>query len=137
MQKLTLAALLVFVIGVACAASPADDLKKRKDEKYLSLIQLIADPDKYNGEYVSIGGYLALSREIENSLYIDENSYRHGMPNSIAIDFEESLPEIRQRARELDQGYIIVAGRFKAGATALSLGELKEVYYIAPASTVK
>lgn len=137
MQRLNLAMLLAFFIAAACVASPADDLKKRKDEKYLSLIQLIADPDKYHGDYVSIGGYLALSREIENSLYLDENSYRHSMPNSIAINFEGSPPEIKERAKELDRGYVIVAGRFKSGATALSLGELKEVYYIAPAPAVE
>lgn len=136
MQRLTIAVLLAFFIGVACASSPVDDLKKRKDEKYLSLIQLIADPDKYDGDYVSIGGYLTLSREIESSLYLDENSYRHGMPNSIAIDFEDSPQEVKKRAKELNQGYVIVAGHFKAGATALSLGELRGIYYIAPAPAI-
>lgn len=135
MRNLSFAALLVFAFGVACAAPPAADLHKRKDEKYLSIIQLIADPEKYDGNYVSIGGYLVLSREYENSLHLDENSYRSGMPNSIAIDFKSSTPSIQNRAEELDRHYIIVAGHFKAGVTAFSLGELQEVYYIAPAST--
>lgn len=136
MRSLIFVALAVFGIGAVFSAPSADDeLHKRKDEKYVSLIQLIADPDKFNGSNVSVGGYLVLSREYEHSIYLDEDANRSGMTaNSIAISFDSSSAAIQKRAKELDRKYVIIAGRFKAGNTIFSVGELEDVYYIAPAA---
>lgn len=120
------------VAGIACAAPP--ELEKRPDEKYVSLIQLIANPDAFDGRYVSVSGYLTLSDEYESSLFLDENSYSSGLSaNSVAIDLESSKGEIQKRAKERDRKYVVVAGRFKAGPTAFSGGTLQGVYYLAPA----
>lgn len=137
----TLACLLL--LGLTNAVSggklevPEDQrwlLEKRQDEQSISLIRLIASPEAYDGKYVSVQGYLALSDDYEHSLFLDENAYRAGLTaNTIAVDLDGSSPETRARARERDRQYVNIAGRFKAGSTAFSGGMLESIYYVAPA----
>ncbi len=125
--------LVLVAVGVACAAPP--EIEKRSDERYVSLIQLIANPSAFDGKNVSVGGYLMLRDEYENTLFLDENAHRSGMwANSIAIDLESSAPKMRQRANEQDKSYVLIAGRFKAGPTAFSGGQLEAIYRISSAT---
>ena len=39
-----------------------------------------------------------------------------------------------QRAKEQDRKYVIIAGRFKAGPTAFTGGQLQEVYRLSSAT---
>lgn len=95
---------------------------------------IVANPEAYDGKHVNVGGYLVLRDEYENSLSLDENSHRSGMwANSVAIDFQDSSAEIKERARHQDRKYVVVTGRFVAGSTAFSLGKLQDIYYLVPA----
>lgn len=108
-------------------------LVKRPDELNVSLIQLIANPGSFDGKYVYVGGYLELSEEYENSLFLDENSARSGMTaNSIAVELNSASPEIQKRAKELDHTYVFVAGRLRVGNTAFSGATLEEIYQFIP-----
>lgn len=123
--------LVLLATGAACAAPP--EIEKRPDEQSISMIELIANPDKFEGKNVDVGGYLVLSDDYENSLFLDENAHRSGMSaNAIAIDLEGSSPAIQKRAKELDQRYVFIAGRFKSGPTAFSGGQLQGVYRFIP-----
>lgn len=127
--------LFTLIFGAACAAPP--EIAKKQDQRSVSIIQLIANPDEFDGKNVDVGGYLEMNDEYEHTLFLDENAMRNGMSaNSIAISFDAFSPALKKRAKELNHGYVIVAGRFKAGPTAFSWGELEEVYYVAPASPV-
>lgn len=131
-MRIFLSLVLAFFICSACAGN-VPEVVKRKNEQYVSIIELIANPEKFDGKYVSVGGYLALSREYENSLFLDDNSYLAGMAaNSIAVSFDDSTTLLRKNAEELDKSYVSIAGLFKAGATVFSCGELQEVYRISP-----
>lgn len=123
------ALLLTLLAGIGGAFAAPPKIEKRSDEVNVSLIQLIANPAAFDGKNVSIGGYLTLRGEYENSLFLDENAYRSGMwANAIAVDLKSSKPAIKERAKQQDRKYVLVAGRFKAGPTAFSGGQLQEVY---------
>ncbi len=137
----SLACLLLF--GLVSAVSggklevPEDQrwlLEKRSDEQSISLIRLIANPEAFDGKYVSVQGYLTLSDDYEHSLFLDENAYRAGLTaNTVAVDLDGSSEETKARARERNRQYVNIAGRFKAGPTSFSSGKLENVYYLAPA----
>ncbi|HEX7026050.1 MAG TPA: hypothetical protein VF268_02325, partial [Gammaproteobacteria bacterium] len=123
-MRILLSLVMMFSLSAACAAN-VPEVVKRKDERYVSIIELIANPEKFDGQYVSVGGYLTLSREYEHSLFLDENSYLSGMAaNSIAVSFASSAVSIQKKAEELDNRYVSIAGLFKAGTTVFSYGEL-------------
>ena len=81
--------LVLVIVGMAYAAPP--EIEKQPDEKYVSLIQLIANPEAFDGKNVSVGGYLTLRNEYEHALFFDENAHRSGMwANAVAVDLENS-----------------------------------------------
>jgi hypothetical protein len=121
-----------FVVdGMAVSASEGQPhrFEKHVDEQSVSLIQLIANPEAFDGKRVVVGGFLVLRDEYEHSLFVDENAHRASLTaNSVAADFDGSSTEIQARARQLDRRYVVVTGRFKAGATAFSGGKLEGIY---------
>jgi hypothetical protein len=128
-------ALLLLLQGFALAAEPASPpapgLEKRPDELNVSIIQLIANPGAFDGKYVAVGGYLDLSDEYENSLFLDENSSRAGMSaNSIAIDLDQSSSDIQTQMHSYDQHYVIIAGKFEHRQSIFSGGRLVAVYRV-------
>jgi hypothetical protein len=128
-------ALLILLATSAASAGPPE-LTKYADEQSISIIQLIANPDRFDGKRVEVGGYLELRDEYEHSLFLDKSSLQSGMSaNSVAVDLETSPTVIMTRARQLNRSYVSLAGRFKAGSTAFSAGKLSEIYYIAPVSS--
>lgn len=133
----------LLLLGITSAVSggklqvPEDQqwlLEKRTDEKSISLIRLIANPEAFDGQYVAVQGYLALSDDYEHSLFLDENAYRVGLTaNTVAVDLDGSSVDIKARAKKRDRQYVNITGRFKAVPTSFSSGKLENVYYLAPA----
>ncbi len=126
---------LFVVLGVSAQSAevPAHWFDKAPDERSVSLIRLIADPQAFDERNVVVQGFLVLRDEYENSLFIDENAYLAGLSsNSIAVDLEDSSAMIATRAQELDKRYVRIAGKFHVGPTAFSSGLLKAIYRLGP-----
>ena len=57
----------------------------------ISLINLIATPEKYHNKWVSVHGYLVFEFE-GHAIYLSELDYKHGLgKNSIWVNMEDSI----------------------------------------------
>lgn len=56
----------------------------------VSMIELLANKDKFNGKAVQVSGYLSVRFE-DNALYFDENAYLHMFTeNALWIDIDQA-----------------------------------------------
>lgn len=94
--------LLILFFKAANAQSPIN----------VSMIQLIANPQEFNGRTVRVTAFLRLEFE-GDALYLHEEDFKKGIPqNGVAIDLSES--QLRNFAK-LNNGYVLVEGIFNAG----------------------
>ncbi len=78
----------------------------------VSLIQLIANPDKYDGKPVAVIGFLRLEHEAD-LLYLGKDDYENViLPNTLWVDATEEMGKDRN---ELEMKYVRIEGIFKAG----------------------
>jgi hypothetical protein len=98
----------------------------------ISLIQLIANPKKFDGKLVMVRGFLRLYQEKKHGvhavLYVSQEDAKQLLPNSILV-----LPS-DQMVREkegIDRKYVILTGLFRvvraAGEDLQTGGVIKEV----------
>ena len=101
-----------FAIGIVFLSTLLSFTAVAVDEaRPVSLVQLIANPDKFNGKLVVVFGYLRLSER--PALYLHEDDAANSlMTNALWIDSTESM---RQHRTELSQRYVKIVGRFRAG----------------------
>lgn len=78
----------------------------------VSLIRLIANPEKYDGEPVGVIGFLRLEFE-GNMIYLHEEDYTHNITeNGVRIGItKKQRPEFEDK----NMHYVFVVGTFKAG----------------------
>ena len=83
----------------------------------VSLIRLIATPEKYDGEPVDVIGFLRLEFE-GNRLYLHEDDYKYNITeNAVRIGVtKKQRPEFENK----NMHYVIVVGTFKAGKRGTS-----------------
>lgn len=98
--------------------------------KGVSLINLIATPDKFQGKVVRIFGYLSLDFE-GRAIYLHEEDYdRHLYKNGLWVSFKEgALTD--EKMKELDGKYVLIEGTFdaeKQGHMGLWSGSVNEIY---------
>jgi hypothetical protein len=80
----------------------------------LSLVQLIANPDKYNGKIVRVIGFLKLEFE-GNGLYLHEEDYKvHINKNGLWID---PSADMQKRKAKINLRYVVIQGKFNAKET--------------------
>jgi hypothetical protein len=102
MKLSILSACLVFsFVGLMCAEEPLD----------VSMIQLIATPEKFNGKIVRVFGYLHLEFE-GDGLYLHKDDEREGLTRN-GIWFDRS-PEVEATPKRFTDHYVLVEGRFDA-----------------------
>ncbi|RTY85534.1 hypothetical protein [Flavobacterium sp. GT3R68] len=80
----------------------------KPDEKVqtVSIIQLISNPEKYDGKIISVAGFLNLGFE-ETALYLSQNDEEHKLKkNSIWIDKDSDRSSIYHKE------YVIITGTF-------------------------
>jgi hypothetical protein len=76
----------------------------------ISMIQLIATPEKFDGKMVSVVGFLAIGTE-DARLYFSQEDYRHViMDNGVWVDVNK---EINRNIEKLDLHYVTLVGVFK------------------------
>jgi hypothetical protein len=83
----------------------------------VSLIQLIANPEKYDGEQVEVIGFLRLEFE-GNRIYLHEVDYTHNIgENAVRIGItKKQMKDLEDK----NMHYVFVVGRFKAGQRGTS-----------------
>src|SRR5215469_7780953 len=87
--------------------------------KTVSLIQLIANPDKHDGQRVNVIGYLRLESE-GNILYLSVDDYKNSVAeNGIWVDINNEINSSRSR---LDRKYVQLLGTFSSRKMGNSLG---------------
>jgi hypothetical protein len=94
--------------------------------KYVSIIQLIANPEKFDGELVVAGGFLSVTGHRrpameESTLFLHrEDAENLLLPNSIWL---EPTAEMKRNRKELNGMYVAVTGRFRAGSRGHYFGQ--------------
>ena len=112
---------LLALCGFCCSAN-AQDAPKR-----VSLIQLIATPEKYERQLIAITGYVHLEFE-GNGIYLHKDDYQYGLhKNGLWLSADKC--KVRG-GKTFTDGYAYVIGRFTAtrqGHMGLWSGEVQDV----------
>ncbi|MGZ4976197.1 MAG: hypothetical protein ACXV8O_03505 [Methylobacter sp.] len=78
---------------------------------HVSMIQLIANPDEYQGKVIRFIGFLKLAFE-GNVIYVHREDYERAIiPNGVWVDIGK---EMYKSSRKLSGHYVIVEGQFNA-----------------------
>jgi hypothetical protein len=119
----------VALIGWLClfAARAATPQASHSPAEQVSIIQLIADPGKYDGHRVDLQGFLSVEFE-GTAVYLSRDDYEHLITkNAIWVAFDKkALPQ----AQQLHEQYVFVTATFYAkhlGHMSLFSGELRDV----------
>lgn len=118
------------------AAAFERDRQIQMQYEQVSLVALLADPERYDGRKVLVSGFVTL--EFEGSgLHLDKNAYEAGLRrNALWLDPPKWLSA--ESARRLDRRYGDVAGTFDAsehGHMGAYTGALVQLRRIRPTFT--
>jgi hypothetical protein len=95
----------------------------------VSLVSLIATPERYDGEMIQVKGYLHLELN-SNAIYIHEDDSKNKITaNAFWVNFSEKF-EKKKNPLDYNDKYIILIGRFDAGdkgSAALFSGAIKNI----------
>jgi hypothetical protein len=104
-------AFVLLLITITPVIRTASDTRVPKAE-LVSLVRLIATPEKYDGKAVQVVGFLRLEFE-GNALYIHEEDYKSGITkNAVWVDRNAM---VNDRADALNMHYVMLLGTFDAG----------------------
>lgn len=131
--NLTVLAFLSLLIGSCHNSSkngntPSDTEKKVvKVPHYIrgiSIITLIANPEKFEGDTVRVSGFLNLEFE-GNALYIHEEDYEHRMfKNSIWVDIDRDSLKLPY-FKKYNKKYVEIEGVFSQSDMEVFSGSIK------------
>lgn len=86
-------------------------LELQPDVTDLSIIQLIATPERYHGKVVRIVGFVRLEFE-GNAIYLHQEDLKHGLTtNGLWLSVTD---EIEKRADKYSDKYVLVEGTFNS-----------------------
>ena len=121
-------ALMVLLVVVSFGAS---DLNRNGEKmKVVSLVELIANPEKFDGQRVIVQGFVRLEFE-GTGLYFHEEDYRHGLRYN-AVGLSTTYKE-RDQAKDFDLQYCTIIGTYhavSAGYVGLWSGSLSNVKFV-------
>lgn len=108
----------------------ASDLNRNGEKlKKVSMIELIANPDKFDGQRVIVSGFVRSEFE-GNGLYFHEEDYRHGLrENAVGLSL---APKDVIQAKDWNLKYCTVIGTYHAvpaGYFSLWSGSLSQVKF--------
>jgi hypothetical protein len=90
----------------------------------VSLIQLIAAPEKFDGRRVMVSGFL-VNEAGDRALYLSANDALNGLDNKIAVTFQNSKVPMDVQER-MNREYVALRGIFTGGATP-EIGDVDHV----------
>lgn len=109
----------------------------RAQNNSVSIVQLIATPEKYDRKVVQVRGFLRLEFE-GNTIYLHEDDYRHGIgKNGLWIVRNEKIDE---KADKLNMHYVVLEGTFEAsneGHLGLNSGAITNITFAVVSPTAK
>lgn len=118
------------VLLTALLATRLSRAKNNPIANSVSIVQLIATPEKYDHKVVQVMGFLRLEFE-GDAIYLHEDDYRHAIfKNGLRV---VTNPKIDMTARELNLHYVVLAGTFDAdnqGNMGLNSGTITNITYI-------
>jgi hypothetical protein len=124
---------VVFTVLLACA-SAAFTIRSVSAEvaQGVSIVQLLASPEKFDGKFVRVFGFLRLEFE-GDALYLHREDYTQGLTrNGVWVDRTEI---VERAAKKLNMHYVLIEARFDAknhGHMGLWGGALRETTRIIP-----
>jgi hypothetical protein len=136
MKPINLIALILLAL-FACNSNQATKTKiiadtlinRAKPTEAVSLISLIASPQKFSGQKVRVIGYLHLEFE-GNGLYLNQDDFKNGISkNAIWIEIGPKHPENSPLSKFIDH-YVIMEGTFdnkNQGHMGVMSGSLKDI----------
>lgn len=113
--------LTISLLMTACGQTNNDSTDETEKKPYqlldiqenVSLVKLIANPEKYDGKRIQVIGYLHLEFE-GNAVYLHEEDFKHSMSeNSFWVNFSSKLTK-KQDPKKFSDKYVIIIGTFKA-----------------------
>jgi hypothetical protein len=120
----TISALGLFGCALLAAFLAAQN---SQDPTGISLIQLISNPDRYDGKVVRLEGFLRLEFE-GNALYLHQEDDDYMLTkNAICVD---ASPDMIKSRDNLDKKYVLLEGTFDAkdhGHMGLFSGSLHKI----------
>jgi hypothetical protein len=94
----------------------------------VSIVSLIATPEKYHERRVQVEGYLNLEFE-GNAIYLHKEDYEKGLTkNGFWVEFSDKLS--KTEINKLNKGYVLIEGTFNSeshGHMGLFGGEIYEI----------
>ena len=116
-------ALFLATFGYAALASGEEELLR------ISIVQLLANPEKFEGKLVTVQGFVRLEFE-GDAIYLHKEDYEHGLrSNGLWLNAKECK---QMDGSKFDAGYALVSGRFtssRRGHMDLWSGEIGDVQY--------
>ena len=119
-RKWFLLPILLLTISLnACGQKKKDSVDETEMKPYqlldiqenVSLVKLIANPEKYNGKRIQVIGYLHLEFE-GNAIYLHEEDFKRRISaNSFWVEFSSKLTKKRDLNKFSDK-YVIIIGTF-------------------------
>ena len=86
----------------------------KKENRDVSLIKLIATPEKYQGQVIQVMGYLSLDFE-GRAIYLHKEDYNHSLcSNAFSVQFSPDFEKIKNIAA-YDKKYVVIIGTFNSG----------------------
>lgn len=102
---------LLFLAGSMLSGGNATAQNSADEQHYVSLVQLITTPERFNGKKVVVTGFLELRHE-ESLLYLHEEDNAHGiLENAIGVSTNR---QIRNDKEILNLKYVRIVGYFRA-----------------------
>jgi hypothetical protein len=110
------------VEGIERLPRPKECTTPVRDPEAVSMIRLIASPERYDGKPVMVFGFYHLTAHPFHSasvLYLHKEDYEHELTlNSLLVE--------RPEGTELNHGYAVVTGIFRPRSTASSVSGTQE-----------
>jgi hypothetical protein len=100
------------VVSSLCLRTTTGQTRPVQQPMHVSVLQLITTPDKFDGQVISVIGFLSLSRE-QDVLYAHQEDATHLiLDNGVVVDRTEQLGRDK---KSLDRKYVQIVGLFRGG----------------------
>ena len=117
------------VLLTALVAARVSRAQNNPIRNSVSIVQLIAAPEKYDGKVVMVMGFLRLEFE-GDAIYLHEDDYRHAIhKNGLMV---VTNPKIDMEADKLNLHYVVLEGTFDAnnhGNMGLNSGTIRNITF--------
>jgi hypothetical protein len=109
MKPIVVALLLITASALPCCNATTQS-NPDNDQSYVSLVQLISTPERFNGKRIVVTGFLQLGSE-QNLLYLHEQDSAHGiLENAVLVN---TNGQVRKGKEQLNMKYVRIVGFFR------------------------